>query len=268
MLILCVRRYIGLRWSTPIPRKKAKVSRAIAKRERTQSAASSTEMNGGESPSGLLRPGKKIVGFILGELDVSRGRLCDSGRTRPALTCPQSLAHAQLSNGTLFLPLIMPSGSVGDTYEATTTLLQHLSERIFGDLARLNAERTAQKLKTLPELNEVWTMSKWCLLRPKMCNVARHASDELTPPPLLGAALFTKDPRGVNHLETRRGFSTLEKCTPSTPSARRRAARRARLKLTSPIVLSVSAAHRRQTEPSVKALPLLASLIRHPSART
>lgn len=55
------RRYIGLRWSTPIPRKKAKLNRAAAaKREQTE-----------EEAGVLLRPGKKIVGFVLAELDVS-----------------------------------------------------------------------------------------------------------------------------------------------------------------------------------------------------
>lgn len=55
------RRYIALRWSTPIPRKKAKINRdAAAKREQTEADAKV-----------LLRPGKKIAGFVLAELDVS-----------------------------------------------------------------------------------------------------------------------------------------------------------------------------------------------------
>lgn len=69
-LISCTtHRYIALRFSTPIPRKKAKVSRANAKRERTASANSSESFE--STSGGVLRPGKKIVGFILAELDVS-----------------------------------------------------------------------------------------------------------------------------------------------------------------------------------------------------
>ncbi|ORY73864.1 hypothetical protein BCR35DRAFT_354020 [Leucosporidium creatinivorum] len=156
------RRYIALRWSTPIPRKKAKVSRALAKRERTQSAASTS--SGSETSSGLLRPGKKIVGFVLGEWD--------------------------LSAGTLFLPLIMPFGSVGDTYEATTNLLQHLSTRVYADLDAENEQREEQDDELLPELKETWTMT-----------------------------LFTKDPRGVNPLESRRGFSAADKYALSHPQS-------------------------------------------------
>lgn len=55
----------------------------------------------------------------------------------------------------------MPLGSVGDTYEATTKLLQHLSARVYADLEVENERREDQDEELLPELTETWTMSEW-----------------------------------------------------------------------------------------------------------
>lgn len=54
----------------------------------------------------------------------------------------------------------MPFGSVGDTYEATTNLLQHLSTRIYADLDAENQLREDLDKEALPEVTETWTMSE------------------------------------------------------------------------------------------------------------
>lgn len=77
----------------------------------------------------------------------------------------------------------MPMGSVGETFDASTTLLQHLSRRIACDLDNLNLGRRSAKLSSIPPIQEAWT-----------------------------AVLFSKDTRGANHLETRRGYLPLGKC--------------------------------------------------------
>lgn len=120
-------RYIGLRWSTPIPRKKVKLNRAAAaKREQSQSQSSS---------SSIIRQGKKIVGFVLAELDMAAGSLC--------------------------LPCIMPTGSVGDTFDATTSLLRRIAAQARTDIDRENVRRRETSALQLPPLSEAWTMSEF-----------------------------------------------------------------------------------------------------------
>lgn len=86
--LLPTARYIGLRWSTPIPRKKAKVSRAVAQREKIAAASP-------ESTRQLLRPGKNIVGFVLGEWAVSDScLLLKSGKYDPDLSLSVARAHS------------------------------------------------------------------------------------------------------------------------------------------------------------------------------
>jgi hypothetical protein len=54
----------------------------------------------------------------------------------------------------------MPFGSVGDTYEATTNLLQHLATRVYADLDAENQQREDQDEETLTEVTETGTMSE------------------------------------------------------------------------------------------------------------
>ena len=145
------RRYVGLRWSTPVPRKKAKTPKSSAARP---CASSPVKAPDSPLPAGtILRPGKKLVGVVIGELD--------------------------LAEGSLFLPLTMPSGHVGEQYDGQTALYVALHHRIDRDLAALNATRSIRA--QLPALREAWTL-----------------------------AMVRQDARGKNYLEKRRGYAPLE----------------------------------------------------------
>ncbi|GAA5887918.1 hypothetical protein JCM16303_005632 [Sporobolomyces ruberrimus] len=138
------RRFIGLRWASPTTRKKGRKIPA------------SPSLSGQDFDGAAMRSGLRLTGFALMEVDIERSLL--------------------------FTPLTMPMGSVGETFDASTTLLQHLSRRIACDLDNLNLGRRSAKLSPIPPIQEAWT-----------------------------AVLFSKDTRGANHLETRRGYLPLGK---------------------------------------------------------
>ncbi|GAA5962645.1 hypothetical protein JCM3765_006875 [Sporobolomyces pararoseus] len=138
------KRYIGLRWANPTTRKKGR------------KIGYSPSLSASEAGSPALRSGLRLTGFTIMEVD--------------------------LENGILFTPLAMPIGSVGETYDASTTLLQHLSRQIASELEIINLDRRRKHLPSLPPIRDAWT-----------------------------AVLFSKDTRGANHLETRRGYLPLEK---------------------------------------------------------
>lgn len=52
----------------------------------------------------------------------------------------------------------LPSPLVGDTYEASSILLQTLTKRVFADLAAKNVERVKSRLLPYPAIKEAWTM--------------------------------------------------------------------------------------------------------------
>ncbi|GAA5985971.1 hypothetical protein JCM5350_007826 [Sporobolomyces pararoseus] len=138
------KRYIGLRWANPTTRKKGR------------KLGYSPSLSASDSGSPALRLGLRLTGFAIMEVDIE--------------------------NGILFTPLAMPIGSVGETYDASTTLLQHLSRHIASELEIINLDRRRKHLPSLPPIRDAWT-----------------------------AVLFSKDTRGANHLETRRGYLPLEK---------------------------------------------------------
>lgn len=63
--------------------------------------------------------------------------------------------------------MIMPIGSVGNTYEATTKLLQHMSDRVYED----HALESDQRSDPLPPLQEAWTTSMYRFI---LCRVVNH----------------------------------------------------------------------------------------------
>ncbi|GAA6018839.1 hypothetical protein JCM11491_006881 [Sporobolomyces phaffii] len=135
-------RFVGLRWANPTTRKKGR-------------KAAASPRPPGPDAGAALRSGLRLTGFAVMEVDIE--------------------------NGLLFTPLTMPMGSVGETYDASTTLLQHLSRHIGSELEAINLERRRNHLLPLPPIREAWT-----------------------------AVLFSKDTRGANHLETRRGYMALD----------------------------------------------------------
>ncbi|GAA6063595.1 hypothetical protein JCM10212_000989 [Sporobolomyces blumeae] len=151
------RRYIGLRWATPVARKKGKPARRAV-----DSPPMAVPLQ--HASTTLLRSGKKLTGFALMEVD--------------------------LDEGLLYTPLTMPMGSVGETYDASTTLLQRLSQHISLDMDALSSVRYRQQLPPYPNIREAWT-----------------------------AVLFSKDTRGVNHLEARRSYIPVESTSSSGPSS-------------------------------------------------
>ncbi|KAM0748144.1 hypothetical protein T439DRAFT_75196 [Meredithblackwellia eburnea MCA 4105] len=140
-----IRRYVALRWSTPTPRKKNKLAASEPK-----ATVSSDEDDG----SVVVRKGKNLAGFVIAEMD--------------------------LTTGSLFLAASTP-WATGETYDATTILMQNLLRRIEADLSGLNAQRKLRRQAQYPELDNAWLMM-----------------------------FFKKDSRLMSHLENRRGFQLLD----------------------------------------------------------
>ncbi|KAL8283905.1 hypothetical protein RQP46_005337 [Phenoliferia psychrophenolica] len=113
----------------------------------------------------LVRKGKNLAGFVIAEMD--------------------------LLTGSLFLAVTTP-WATGETYDATTLLMQNLLRRIEEDISGMNRQRKSQKEKSYPELDTAWLMM-----------------------------FFKKDSRLMNHLEHRRGFSFLEDFLELHPDADR-----------------------------------------------
>lgn len=127
-----IRRYYGLRWSTPTPRKKAKRKLSSA----TQNPAPSPEpVEDPTSPllnGSVLRQGKTLASFIVCEMD-------------------QNL-------GSAYLPLVVPTGT-GDGYDSGTILMQGLLLRVQRDIEAQNAsiQSRASGEPLLAPLSEVWS---------------------------------------------------------------------------------------------------------------
>lgn len=187
-----IRRYYGLRWSTPTPRKKAK---------RKLSSAASATGNGAVSPEPsedpdsplqngtVLRPNKTLASFIVCEMDVSLVLLS------LLLLCKSAdvnMVSFQLNLGSAFLPLIVPTGT-GDGYDSGTILMQGVLTRVQRDIAINNARIEAQHPPgetPLPLLTEVWS-----------------------------AHLHKREASFFNRLGERRGFLSLDDYLAKNPSA-------------------------------------------------
>ncbi|GAA5845230.1 hypothetical protein JCM9279_004811 [Rhodotorula babjevae] len=167
------RRYIALRWVRPSSRKKrnkkgssgntAEVGAQSSPEEHKMPLPASplTDSPRGDVP--LIREGKVLTGFILAELD--------------------------LNVGNLHVALTLPTGA-GESYDASTRLMQTLVARVHDDLAATNAHRTAMQLPRYPLLTTAWTMH-----------------------------MTKRDSRIMSRLETRRGFIPLEDFLVKFPEA-------------------------------------------------
>ncbi|GAA5929634.1 hypothetical protein JCM3775_006504 [Rhodotorula graminis] len=158
------RRYIALRWVRPSSRKKrnkkgssgntAEVGAQSSPEENKMPLPASPLFDGSKGDVPLIREGKVLTGFILAELD--------------------------LNVGNLHVAITLPTGA-GESYDASTRLLQTLVARVHEDLAATNAHRTAMQLPRYPPLTTAWTMH-----------------------------MTKRDSRIMSRLETRRGFIPLE----------------------------------------------------------
>ena len=125
-----IRRYFGLRWSTPTPRKKAK--------RKLSSAAPGTSPEPTEDPTSpllngsVIRPGKTLASFIVCEMDQNAG--------------------------SAYLPLVVPTGT-GDGYDSGTILMQGLLLRVQRDIEKANQTRLTRQsgAPLLSPLSEVWS---------------------------------------------------------------------------------------------------------------
>lgn len=113
-----IRRYLGLRSTTPNPRKSQRARAAEAHRPFQEGGVA-------------LRPNKDVVGFVLAEFD--------------------------FLIGSLFLAVVVPWGTA-DTFDATTRMLVALIGRVEGDLAEMNRARVAAGRAELPPLKQIWTL--------------------------------------------------------------------------------------------------------------
>ena len=113
-----IRRYIGLRSTTPNPRKSQRARAAEAERPFQRGGV-------------VLRANKDIVGFVLAEYD--------------------------FLIGSLFLAVVVPWGTA-DTFDATTRMLVALIGRVDADREAMNAGRARAGRAGLPEVKQVWTL--------------------------------------------------------------------------------------------------------------
>ncbi|BGP20144.1 hypothetical protein JCM10213_000771 [Rhodosporidiobolus nylandii] len=168
------RRYLALRWARPSTRKKKGSKKASGDSGSPDtSTAPLPRLNGNAAltdshvPSGSSRPvireGKILTGFILAEHDLTLGQL--------------------------HIALTLPTGA-GESYDASTRLLQTLVARVHDDLKSTNAHRSLMGLQPHPELKMMWTMH-----------------------------MTKRDSRIMSRLETRRGFIPLEDYILKNPDA-------------------------------------------------
>lgn len=113
-----IRRYIGLRSTTPNPRKSQRARAAEAERPFQQGGV-------------VLRANKDIVGFVLAEYD--------------------------FLIGSLFLAVVVPWGTA-DTFDATTRMLVALIARVEEDLREMNEFNERTGVARLPEVKQIWTL--------------------------------------------------------------------------------------------------------------
>ncbi|GAA6061679.1 hypothetical protein JCM10212_005971 [Sporobolomyces blumeae] len=113
-----IRRYLALRLCAPNLRK---TSRKIVETPPSPAAHGK-----------ILRSDKEIVGYIIAEWDQPKGAL--------------------------FLALVIPWDATGESYDATTLLLQALCSRVQQDQQEMNAQRLAVGQPPIPKLERVFTM--------------------------------------------------------------------------------------------------------------
>ncbi|ORY55962.1 hypothetical protein BCR35DRAFT_309938 [Leucosporidium creatinivorum] len=119
------RRYIALRWTSPASRK----SKYKGKKEDGDSPPPpASNMN---QPPTLIREGKVLAGYILGECD--------------------------LLLGSLHVALTMPTGS-GESYDAASRLMQSMFRHVQNDIASINFARQQQSLPPMPLLKQAWSL--------------------------------------------------------------------------------------------------------------
>ncbi|KAL8292655.1 hypothetical protein RQP46_001267 [Phenoliferia psychrophenolica] len=142
-----VRRYMALRWSNPTQRKR--------KTHRDADPNSGDNSDGQEDNfNGLVRPAMNLAGFVIAEHDIKTGSLCI------VLSTPWA---------------------TGDTFDATTILMQSLLHRVRNDLDALNFERKRRGEPSYPALEKAWRLT-----------------------------FFKKDSKLTAHLMNRRGFMRVE----------------------------------------------------------
>ncbi|GJN94397.1 hypothetical protein Rhopal_007477-T1 [Rhodotorula paludigena] len=168
------RRYVALRWVRPTSRKKRNRKKNNASHDSNGTSDAAAQAGAGqsspdepkaqlppsplvESPKSdvkLIREGKVLTGFILAELD--------------------------LEWGMLYVTITLPTGA-GESYDASTRLMQTLVARVHEDVAAINADRALKQLAPYPPCTTAWTMH-----------------------------MTKRDSRIMSRLETRRGFIPLE----------------------------------------------------------
>ncbi|GAA5820923.1 hypothetical protein JCM11251_001879 [Rhodosporidiobolus azoricus] len=136
-----IRRYIALRWARPTTRKKkSSGKKSTGSPSPDNPAAPLPNVNGGaitnspvprQGQQPVIREGKTLTGFVLGELE--------------------------LDTGILHVAITLPTGA-GEAYDASTRLLQTLVASVHDDLAQTNAHRAQAGLPAYPECTMAWTM--------------------------------------------------------------------------------------------------------------
>ncbi|GAA5985454.1 hypothetical protein JCM10908_006983 [Rhodotorula pacifica] len=148
-----VRRYIAMRWAAPNSRKKrGRKGTQDRSGSHTDEPDSPVTAPNTQLPS-PIREGKTLTGFIEAEHD--------------------------LTSGIVHIITTLPIGA-GESYEASTRLLQHLLARVQEDLVTLNAEREGMQLPAYPLLHTAWNLQ-----------------------------MTKRDSRIMSRLEARRGFVPL-----------------------------------------------------------
>ncbi|GAA5892777.1 hypothetical protein JCM6882_000577 [Rhodosporidiobolus microsporus] len=141
------RRYVALRWARPTTRKKKSGGKKGTGSPDLSGQGSPDNqpsplpnVNGGaitnspvqgQGAQPVIREGKTLTGFVLGELD--------------------------LDAGILHVAITLPTGA-GEAYDASTRLLQTLIARVHDDLAATNMHRAQMGLPAYPPCTMAWTM--------------------------------------------------------------------------------------------------------------
>ncbi|GAA5863714.1 hypothetical protein JCM1840_000113 [Sporobolomyces johnsonii] len=118
-----IRRYIALRLCPPNFRKSNK---------KDSSPPNPPANAAGQSEPRVLKDGKEIAGYIISEWD--------------------------MRYGTVFLALVIPWESTGESFDATTLLIQALLRRVEADERETNAIRASKSEEPVPRLQRVFTM--------------------------------------------------------------------------------------------------------------
>ncbi|GAA6017715.1 hypothetical protein JCM10207_000473 [Rhodosporidiobolus poonsookiae] len=161
-----IRRYVAVRWARPTTRKKRNKKSGSGSGD-TQASPENPgiplprlsgdgPLTASPIPTGqpVIREGKILTGFVLAEHD--------------------------LNAGILHVALTLPTGA-GESYDASTRLLQTLVARVHEDLNGTNAHRAHMGLPAYPMVSTAWQMH-----------------------------MTKRDSRIMSRLETRRGFIPLE----------------------------------------------------------